>query len=130
MTERKVDIRKLFNEIDKAKLGFLDEKQLSNSVFTRFDRQTARKLVFECDQTQDGKVTFNEFKEFIDRKEEELRKLYEKLRGDSQKLRVLQLKSSIQDAGRDICYADAMCNTMRNTIRYDKNSLTPRDKHI
>jgi hypothetical protein len=99
MPEKQVDIRKLFNEIDKKKLGFLDEKQLSNSIFTRFDRETARKLVFECDQTQDRKVTFDEFKDFIYRKDEELRKLYEKLKGNSQKLRVSQLKTSIQDAG-------------------------------
>lgn len=98
---RDLEIRKLFNSIDKAKTGFLDERQLSNSNFTRFDSENARKLILECDKTLDRKVTFDEFKDYIYKKDKELRILYENLKGKQEKLKVSQLKSSIKDSGKD-----------------------------
>lgn len=96
-------IAQLFSRLDKKKKGFLD----SDAFLVMFDIShqnkdslllLSKQVVKECDKTLDGKVTFNEFRDYVLKKEAELKDLFDKI-AKNNVIKTSQLRQSFDEHG-------------------------------
>ncbi|KAJ3338489.1 hypothetical protein HDU91_001216 [Kappamyces sp. JEL0680] len=135
MSDDKGRIRKLFDALDKRKVGYLDEEQFEREFrqkteslvqgaskrecgrAAREPRQDGsngwkartglgKDLVKQCDKTLDGRVTFQEFRDFVVQKDDELLKLFKKIAKEDQVIHVSKLRDSIREAGLSVSEPD------------------------
>src|SRR6478736_2589887 len=90
--------KKLFNKLDTNKQGYLDKQSLS-SLYNQEPQHYAELLIEQCDKTKDGKITFEEFKEFCFKKELELERLFYLISKDGKTIKYSELETSAKEAG-------------------------------
>ena len=91
---KKLDELVLNNENNENRTSFKSNRPLGSSAMY------ARELVKVCDQTQNGRVTFEEFEEFITAKEHELWDLFHQVDvGNDNGIHLHDLQTSMRNAG-------------------------------
>lgn len=112
-SERDDRIRELFNTLDKDNRGYLDSKAIQ-SGFTAMTHLPARikyanELLSRCDTSHDGLVDFEEFRTYVNDKENELWQLFKKLdRSGEGQLDPTDLQMALKRAGMEICKEDVV----------------------
>ncbi|KAI8094098.1 mitochondrial carrier domain-containing protein [Thamnidium elegans] len=112
-SERDYRIRELFNTLDRNKSGLLDSKAIQRgfTAMTHLPARTkyANELLSRCDTSQDGLVDFEEFKAYVNDKENELWKLFKKLdRSGEGQLDPTDLQIALLRAGMEIPETDVV----------------------
>ncbi|KAI9274861.1 mitochondrial carrier domain-containing protein [Helicostylum pulchrum] len=112
-SERDHRIRELFNTLDRNKSGLLDSKAIQRgfTTMTHLPARTkyANELLSRCDTSQDGLVDFEEFKAYVNDKENELWKLFKKLdRSGEGQLDPTDLQIALLRAGMEIPETDVV----------------------
>lgn len=109
--ERDSRIRDLFDTLDKDNNGYLDSNAIQRG-FTTMTHLPARikyanELLSRCDTSNDGVVDFQEFKAYVNDKENELWHLFQTLdkSGEGQ-LNPSDLQIALKRAGMEICVED------------------------
>jgi solute carrier family 25 phosphate transporter 23/24/25/41 len=111
--ERNKRIRDLFNTLDREKRGLLDGKAIQRG-FTEMTHLPARtkyanELLARCDTSNDGLVDFEEFKTYVNEKENELWKLFQKIdRSGVGQLDPSDLQNALAQAGMTISEEEVM----------------------
>lgn len=106
-SERTCRIRELFDTLDREKTGLLDSKAIQQG-FTSMTHLPARtkyanELLSRCDTSHDGLVDFEEFKTYVNDKENELWSLFKKLdRSGEGQLDPTDLEIALKRAGMEI----------------------------
>jgi solute carrier family 25 phosphate transporter 23/24/25/41 len=111
--ERDYRIRELFNTLDKENRGLLDSKAIQRgfTAMTHLPARTkyANELLSRCDTSHDGLVNFEEFKAYVNDKENELWKLFTKLdRSGEGQLDPTDLHFALRRAGMEIDEQDVI----------------------
>ncbi|KAL5700561.1 anaphase-promoting complex subunit 2 [Ranunculus cassubicifolius] len=78
--EREMRIRSLFNFFDGANVGYLDYAQIEkglDALQIPAEYKYAKDLVKVCDADKDGRVTYPEFRRYMDAKELELYRIFQ-----------------------------------------------------
>lgn len=106
-TERDYRIRELFNTLDKENRGRLDSKAIQRgfTTMTHLPARTkyANELLSRCNTSHDGLVDFDEFKTYVNDKENELWHLFTKLdRSGEGQLDPTDLHFALRRAGMEI----------------------------
>ncbi|GAA5812888.1 hypothetical protein MFLAVUS_006348 [Mucor flavus] len=112
-SERDCRIRELFNTLDRNKSGLLDSKAIQQgfTAMTHLPARTkyANELLSRCDTSLDGLVDFEEFKAYVNDKENELWKLFKKLdRSGEGQLDPTDLQIALLRAGMEIPETDVV----------------------
>ncbi|KAI8645519.1 mitochondrial carrier domain-containing protein [Parasitella parasitica] len=111
--ERDCRIRELFSTLDREKRGLLDSDAIQRgfTAMTHLPARTkyANELLSRCKTSQDGLVDFEEFKAYVNDKENELWHLFKKLdtSGEGQ-LNPTDLQMALKRAGMEICKEDVV----------------------
>lgn len=106
-SERDSRIRELFNTLDKDKTGLLDSTAIQRgfTAMTHLPARTkyANELLSRCDTSHDGFVDYEEFKTYVNDKENELWHLFKKLdRSGEGQLDPADLQIALKRAGMEI----------------------------
>lgn len=106
-SERDLRIRELFNTLDRENNGLLDSKAIQRgfTVMTHLPARTkyANELLSKCDTSQDGFVDYEEFKTYVNDKEDELWKLFKSLdRSGEGQLNPIDLQIALKRTGIEI----------------------------
>ncbi|GAN08169.1 calcium-binding mitochondrial carrier protein SCaMC-1-like isoform X3 [Mucor ambiguus] len=112
-SERDDRIRELFNTLDRENRGLLDSKAIQRgfTAMTHLPARTkyANELLSRCDTSHDGLVDFEEFKTYVNDKENELWQLFKKLdRSGGGQLDPTDLQMALRRAGMEICEEDVV----------------------
>jgi solute carrier family 25 phosphate transporter 23/24/25/41 len=112
-TERDYRIRELFNTLDKENRGLLDSKAIQQgfTAMTHLPARTkyANELLSQCDTSHDGLVDFEEFKTYVNEKENELWQLFTELdRSGEGQLDPTDLHFALRRAGMEIYENDVI----------------------
>lgn len=112
-SERDCRIRELFNTLDRNKRGLLDSQAIQRgfTAMTHLPARTkyANELLSRCDTSHDGLIDFEEFKAYVNDKENELWKLFKKLdRSGEGQLDPTDLQIALQRAGMEIPETDVV----------------------
>lgn len=112
-SERDDRIRELFNTLDRENRGLLDSKAIQRgfTAMTHLPARTkyANELLSRCDTSHDGLVDFEEFKTYVNDKENELWQLFKKLdRSGEGQLDPTDLQMALRRAGMEICEEDVV----------------------
>lgn len=112
-SERDDRIRELFNTLDREHRGLLDSKAIQRgfTAMTHLPARTkyANELLSRCDTSHDGLVDFEEFKTYVNDKENELWQLFKKLdRSGEGQLDPTDLQMALRRAGMEICEEDVV----------------------
>ena len=106
-SQRDCRVKELFNKLDREGTGLLDSKAIQQG-FTTMTHLPARtkytnELLSRCDTSHDGFVDFEEFKTYVNDKENELWNLFTKLdRSGEGKLEPTDLQIALKRAGMEI----------------------------
>jgi solute carrier family 25 phosphate transporter 23/24/25/41 len=109
--ERDSRIKELFDTLDKDNHGYLDSNAIQRgfTVMTHLPARIkyANELLSRCDTSNDGVVDFEEFRTYVNDKENELWHLFQVLdkSGEGQ-LNPSDLQIALKRAGMDICVED------------------------
>lgn len=106
-SERDSRIRELFNTLDKDKTGLLDSTAIQRgfTAMTHLPARTkyANELLSRCDTSHDGLVDYEEFKTYVNDKENELWHLFKTLdRSGEGQLDPADLQIALKRAGMEI----------------------------
>lgn len=112
-SERNDRIRELFNTLDRENRGLLDSKAIQRgfTAMTHLPARTkyANELLSRCDTSHDGLVDFEEFRTYVNDKENELWQLFKKLdRSGEGQLDPTDLQIALRKAGMEICEEDVV----------------------
>lgn len=80
-------IRRLYKSLDTDNKGYIDQEAIISHAYLdhqpqvgrrkrKFREMYAAELIKQCDRTRDGKITYDEFSDFLKRKEQDLLKLF------------------------------------------------------
>ena len=95
-------IKKLFKELDGENKGYLDASCFRKKlppIFHDKNLEMASKTLNELDNSKDGKVTFEEFQEFVERRDKQLRQLFEGVSKRGDPIELEKLIKSFERAG-------------------------------
>jgi len=103
-TERNLRIRRLFDELDKDKTGFIDKHNIQ-TTFERLKHLPARKKyaseLLEKMSEDDDLVDFDEFKAYVEEKEKELWEVFRQIdKSNDMKLQPEEIEQALAKAGK------------------------------
>jgi solute carrier family 25 phosphate transporter 23/24/25/41 len=112
-SERDIRIKELFNTLDRENKGLLDSKAIQHgfTIMTHLPARTkyANELLSKCDTSNDGLVDYEEFKTYVNDKEDELWKLFKKLdRSGEGQLDPTDLQIALKRTGIEISENDVV----------------------
>ena len=117
-------IKKLFNELDTQNKGYLDAfnlQQKFNPIFHDKLSELSLLTLSELDNSKDGRVTFEEFKEFVENRDRQLRVLFEGVSKRGDPIELNKLVKSIEQNG--IKHPEKMVRKLLDTIDSDNNGI-------
>ena len=95
-------IKKLFTELDTDNKGYLEAAAFHKKlppIFHDKSNELSFKTLKEVDNSNDGRVTFEEFKEFVERRDRQLRQLFEGVSKRGDPIELEKLVKSFERAG-------------------------------